>query len=474
MKLNKTKIIATLGPSSTSKTKLKSLIQAGVDVFRVNFSHALHSDVKETVENIREISSSLNRYVSILGDLQGPKIRIGVVEENVFLNKGDLLSITNKAVEKGNNSLVSINYVDFPKDVSVDETILVDDGKIILKVLKTNRVDLVETKVVQGGVLKSKKGVNLPNTKISIPALTDKDENDALFAIENRFDWIALSFVRTKKDVEQLAGLISKNSDFKIPIIAKIEKPEALENIISVLKAADGLMVARGDLGLEIPAEEVPLKQKMLVKKAKQARKPIIIATQLMESMIDSLTPSRAEVNDVANSVMDGADAVMLSGETSVGKYPVEVVKTVGKIIGGVENSPLIKVPNTLPEIKSKRVITKAICFHACNIANELDVAAICTLTNSGYTAWQISSWRPSATIIVFTSNIRVLTQLSLLWGVRCIYYNNFVSTDKTVEEVNKLAKDKGLVKTNDLVVNLAAMPVKDKGQVNTLRLSKV
>jgi pyruvate kinase len=474
MKFNKTKIIATLGPSSRSKTKIKSLIQAGVNVFRVNFSHALHSEIKETVKNIRETSSLLNRYVSVLGDLQGPKIRLGFVEEGAVIKKGDTISITTKIIEQGNNALVSINYPGFPKDVSENETVLVDDGKLILKVIKTNNVDLVELKVVQGGALKSKKGVNLPNTNISLPALTDKDKKDALFAIENCFDWIALSFVRTKKDVKQLEKLISKNSDFKIPIIAKIEKPEAIENMSGILKAADGLMVARGDLGLEIPAEEVPLKQKLLVKKAKQARKPIIIATQMMESMIDSLTPSRAEVNDVANSVMDGADAVMLSGETSVGKYPVEVVKTMGKIISGVENSPLIKVPNNLPEIKSKRVVTKAICFHACNIANELDVAAICTLTNSGYTAWQISSWRPNAVILVFTSNKRVLTQLSLLWGVRCIYYDNFVSTDKTVEEVNQLAKDKGFVKKNDVVVNLAAMPVKDKGQVNTLRLSRL
>ena len=433
MKFNKTKIIATLGPSSTSKTKIKSLIQAGVNVFRVNFSHAIHSEIKQTVKDIREVSSLLNRHISILGDLQGPKIRLGVVEEGVIIKKGDTISITTKIIEQGNGALVSINYPDFPKDVSENEIILIDDGKLILKVIKTNNVDLVEAKVVQGGELKSKKGVNLPNTNISLPALTDKDKKDALFAIENCFDWIALSFVRTKKDVKQLEELISKNSDFKIPIIAKIEKPEAIENMSGILKAADGLMVARGDLGLEIPAEEVPLKQKLLVKKAKQARKPIIIATQMMESMIDSLTPSRAEVNDVANSVMDGADAVMLSGETSVGKYPVEVVKTMGKIIGGVENSPLIKVPNTLPEIKSKRVVTKAICFHACNIANELDVAAICTLTNSGYTAWQISSWRPNAVILVFTPNKRVLTQLSLLWGVRCIYYDNFVSTDKTV-----------------------------------------
>ncbi|RZP06289.1 MAG: pyruvate kinase [Flavobacteriales bacterium] len=474
MNSNKTKIIATLGPSSTALSKLKSLIQAGVNVFRVNFSHASHAEVLETVSNIREISTSTNTHVAILGDLQGPKIRLGTVEENSKVKKGDLISITTNRVDFGNSSLVSINYPDFPKDVSENEKILVDDGKLIFRVVKTNKKDLVEAKVVQGGVLKSKKGVNLPNTKISLPALTQKDKEDALFAIKNGFDWIALSFVRTKQDVKLLEKLIKTNSEQKIPIIAKIEKPEAIENIGGILKAADGLMVARGDLGLEIPAEEVPLKQKLLVKKAKQARKPIIIATQMMESMIDSLTPSRAEVNDVANSVMDGADAVMLSGETSVGKYPVEVVKTMGKIIRGVENSPLIKVPNTLPEIKSKRVITKAVCFHACNIANEIGASAICTLTNSGYTAWQISSWRPSAMILVFTSNKRVLSQLCLLWGVKCIYYNNFVSTDKTVEEVNQLAIEKGFVKKGAHVINLAAMPVKDKGQVNTLRISKL
>ena len=474
MTLNKTKIIATLGPSSTHKTKLKSLMLAGVNVFRINFSHALHDEVKNTITNIREISSALNVHVSVLGDLQGPKIRLGLIKEDVSVKKGDMLSITTNKIEYGNGSLISINYPDFPKDVSEGEKVLVDDGKLIFKILKTNRKDLVEVKVVQGGALKSKKGVNLPNTNISLPALTKKDKEDALFAIENHFDWIALSFVRTKKDVKQLQKLIEKHSEYKIPIIAKIEKPEAIENMNGIIKVADGIMVARGDLGLEIPAEEVPLKQKLLVKRAKQARKPIIIATQMMESMIDSLTPSRAEVNDVANSVMDGADAVMLSGETSVGKFPVEVVKTMGKIINGVENSPLIKVPNTLPEIKSKRVITKAVCFHACNIANELSASAICTLTNSGYTAWQISSWRPYSIILVFTSNKRILSQLALLWGVKCVYYDNFVSTDKTVEEVNQLAVDKGFVKKNDLVINLAAMPVKDRGQVNTLRISRL
>lgn len=474
MTLNKTKIIATLGPSSTGQPMLKSLMEEGVNVFRVNFSHANHSEVKKTVLNIREISSLLGLHVAVLGDLQGPKIRLGTVKENVFIENGDTVSITTSEVEFGDSSLVSINYLSFPKDVAKGEKILVDDGKIILKIIETNKKDLVKAEVVQGGELKSRKGVNLPNTKISLPALTEKDRTDALFAIKNNFDWLALSFVRSKEDVYSLEELIKQSSENKIPIIAKIEKPEAIKNLDAILQAADGLMVARGDLGLEIPAEEVPLNQKLMVNMAKKARKPIIIATQMMESMIDSLTPSRAEVNDVANSVMDGADAVMLSGETSVGQYPVQVIQTISKIIKGVENSPLIKVPNTLPEIHSKRVITKAICFQACNIANELKASAICTLTNSGYTAWQISSWRPSAMILVFTSNKRILSQLGLLWGVRCVFYDNFVSTDRTVEEVNELAVKKGFVKKGGLVINLAAMPVIDKGQVNTLRISRL
>ncbi|MBT3561749.1 MAG: pyruvate kinase, partial [Flavobacteriaceae bacterium] len=453
---------------------LKALVKEGVNVFRVNFSHANHNEVKQTVLNIREISSALNIHVAILGDLQGPKIRLGIVKDDVYIENGETISITTDEIEFGNSSLVSINYKDFPKDVSKGEKILVDDGKLILKVLETNKKNLVKAEVIQGGELKSRKGVNLPNTKLSLPALTEKDKADAVFAVKNNFDWLALSFVRSKKDVYELEELISKNSKDKIPIIAKIEKPEAILNLDAILHAADGLMVARGDLGLEIPAEEVPLKQKLMVNMAKKARKPIIIATQMMESMIDSLTPSRAEVNDVANSVMDGADAVMLSGETSVGQYPVEVIQTVGKIIRGVENSPLIQVPDTLPEIHSKRVITKAVCFQACNIANELEASAICTLTNSGYTAWQISSWRPSAVILVFTSNKRILSQLCLLWGVRCVFYDNFVSTDKTVEEVNALAVKKGFVKKGDLVINLAAMPVVEKGQVNTLRISRL
>jgi pyruvate kinase len=322
--------------------------------------------------------------------------------------------------------------------------------------------------------LESRKGVNLPNTNISLPALTPKDKEDALFAIKHQIDWIALSFVRSKKDISILQKLIKINSDYKIPIIAKIEKPEAISNMDEIIKKSDGIMVARGDLGLEIPAEEVPLNQKLLVSKAKKARKPIIIATQMMESMIDSLTPSRAEVNDVANSIMDGADAVMLSGETSVGNFPVEVVKTMERIISRVEDSPLIKSPFDLPSIKAKRLLTKSICFHAASIANEINASAICTLTNSGYTGWQISSWRPKSMILVFTSNKRILSQLNLLWGVKGLFYDNFVSTDNTIEEVNELARINGFVKKTDLVINLSAMPIAEKGEVNTLRISKI
>ena len=295
-----------------------------------------------------------------------------------------------------------------------------------------------------------------------------------MFAIKHHLDWIALSFVRSKKDISILQKLIKINSDYKIPIIAKIEKPEAISNMDEIIKKSDGIMVARGDLGLEIPAEEVPLNQKLLVSKAKKARKPIIIATQMMESMIDSLTPSRAEVNDVANSIMDGADAVMLSGETSVGNFPVEVVKTMERIISRVEDSPLIKSPFDLPSIKAKRLLTKSICFHAASIANEINASAICTLTNSGYTGWQISSWRPKSMILVFTSNKRILSQLNLLWGVKGLFYDNFVSTDNTIEEVNELARINGFVKKTDLVINLSAMPIAEKGEVNTLRISKI
>ena len=474
MKFKKTKIIATLGPASSSKEMIKKLIKSGVDVLRVNFSHATHDEVERIVDDVNDLRKELGSNVTLLGDLQGPKIRIGELENDIELKKNQSLSICSSLSDSNGIDKIFISYPSFAKDVKPGENILVDDGKLIFKVISTNKKDTVDIKVVQEGVLKPRKGVNLPNTKISQPALTEKDIDDAKFAVKKSFDWIALSFVRSKKDVLQLRELIESQCDYHIPIISKIEKPQAIEKIDSIIKVSNGIMVARGDLGIEIPAEEVPLNQKKIVAKCKKRGIPVVIATQMMESMIDSLTPSRAEVNDVANSVMDGADAIMLSGETSMGKYPCEVVKKIGDIIHGVEDSPLIKIPVDLPEIKSDRLITKSICKNAATIANEIGASAICTLTNSGYTGWQISSWRPSALVIVFTSNKKILTQMNLLWGVKGVYYNNFESTDKTVEEVNYLALENKYIKKGDYVINLAAMPIYEKGQVNTLRITKI
>ena len=474
MKFKKTKIIATLGPASSSKEMIKKLIKSGVDVLRVNFSHATHDEVERIVDDVNDLRKELGSNVTLLGDLQGPKIRIGELENDIKLKKNQSLSICSNLSESNGVDKIFISYPSFAKDVMPGENILVDDGKLIFKVVSTNKKDTVDIKVVQEGVLKPRKGVNLPNTKISQPALTEKDIDDAKFAVKKSFDWIALSFVRSKKDVLQLRGLIESQCDYHIPIISKIEKPQAIEKIDSIIKASNGVMVARGDLGIEIPAEEVPLNQKKIVAKCKKRGIPVIIATQMMESMIDSLTPSRAEVNDVANSVMDGADAIMLSGETSMGKYPCEVVKKIEDIIYGVEDSPLIKIPIDLPEIKSDRLITKSICKNAATIAREIGASAICTLTNSGYTGWQISSWRPNSLVVVFTSNKKILTQMNLLWGVKGIYYNNFESTDKTVEEVNSLALENKFIKKGDYVINLAAMPIYEKGQVNTLRITKI
>jgi pyruvate kinase len=472
--LKKTKIVATLGPASENKEVLEKMMLAGTNVFRINFSHADHSDVAKRIEIIRELSSKLNLHISILGDLQGPKLRVGVIEEGAIVNPGDIVEFNTAAPFEGNAKSAYMTYQRFPMDVNPGERILLDDGKLIFEVISTDRKEVVSAKVIQGGPFKSKKGVNLPNTNVSLPALTEKDIEDAIFAIKQKVDWIALSFVRNSEDLIELQDLINEHSDHKIPIIAKIEKPEAIENIDKIIAYCDGLMVARGDLGVEVPAAEVPLIQKNLVLKAKKARIPVIIATQMMETMIDSLTPTRAEVNDVANSVMDGADAVMLSGETSVGSYPVEVIETMTSILKSVENSSLINVPQNPPNIRTPRFITKSICYHAANMANEINAKAICTLTNSGYTAFQISAWRPSATILVFTSNKRILSQLNLLWGVKAFYYDRFESTDNTVEEVNNIAKKEGFVTEGDMLINLAAMPIVDKGMVNTLRVSLI
>jgi len=473
-KQKRTKIVATLGPATDDREILKKMMLAGADVFRINFSHADYENVKKNIKTIRELSEELNLNVAILGDLQGPKLRVGMMKEEVVVTPGDRITFCTGEEFEGDSNKVYMNYDSFPQDVKAGERILLDDGKLIFEVVKTDGKKEVDTKVIQGGPLRSRKGVNLPNTNISLPALTQKDKDDAVFAISQEVDWIALSFVRNENDLKELQAIIEANCDYKIPIIAKIEKPEAVKNIDRIIAYCDGLMVARGDLGVEVPAEEVPLIQKQLVHKAKNARIPVIIATQMMETMITSLTPTRAEVNDVANSVMDGADAVMLSGETSVGQYPVQVIEKMAKICLNVENSPLIKVPQEPPHVRTNRYITKSICYHAASMANEIEAQAICTLTNSGYTAFQISAWRPDAHILVYTSNKRILSRLNLLWGVKAFYYDKFVSTDETVEDVNRIAHESGFVQKGDYLINLAAMPIADKGMVNTLRVSKV
>ena len=469
----KTKIIATLGPATSSKEVLYQLAKEGVNVFRINFSHADYEDVKIRIKQIREINEENDYNVAILGDLQGPKLRVGVMEEGVVLEDGDTFKFTTEKCI-GTKEKAFMTYQRFPKDVKVGEHILVDDGKLMFEVLSSNKETEVVVKVLVGGPLKSKKGVNLPNTAISLPALTEKDKADAVFALEQKVDWIALSFVRTPEDLRMLRDLIDQHSEYRVPVIAKIEKPEAVENIDSLIPYCDGLMVARGDLGVEIPMQEVPLIQKMLVSRAKKARIPVIIATQMMETMIDNPVPTRAEVNDVANSIMDGADAVMLSGETSVGKHPIRVIQKMTEIIKAVENSKMIKVPHEAPHIRTDRFITKSVCHHAALMANDIDATAISTLTNSGYTAFQISAWRPQSRILAFSSEKRILGKLNLLWGVTAFYYDKNLSTDDTVVDINKLSKQKGYVKQGDLMINLTSMPVEAKGMVNTLRVSEI
>ena len=450
------------------------MMLAGADVFRINFSHADYDAVRERVEMIRELNEELGRNTGILADLQGPKLRVGVMEDGIEVAPGDRIAFKTGEKFVGNKEAVYMTYPEFPRDVKPGERVLLDDGKLIFRVVETNGTDTVVAEVEQGGPLKSKKGVNLPNTNISLPALTSKDIEDAIFAISLQVDWLALSFVRHAQDIKDLQQLIAKYSDYKIPIISKIEKPEAITNIDEIVALSDGIMVARGDLGVEVPAEEVPLLQKQLVLKSKEARIPVVIATQMMETMMDSLTPTRAEVNDVGNSVMDGADAVMLSGETSVGQYPVEVVAKMASIIRAVENVDTFCAQTKLSLIRTNRFVSKAVCHHAALLANEVEAKTIMTLTNSGYTAFQVSSWRPRSFILAFTDNRRILGRLNLLWGVYAHYYDRYSSTDETIEDIINIAKENEYLKKGDMTITLTSMPIEKKGMVNSLRVTEV
>lgn len=470
---NKTKIVATIGPASSTREVLQKLMMAGVDVCRLNLSHGADGVHEGVINTIRELNREFNLNTSILVDLQGPKLRIGEVEGNeIFLENGSEVTFSMHECV-GNARKLYMNYQDFAKDVAIGDIVLIDDGKIVLHVISTNKKDEVVARVESGGKLSGRKGVNLPKTKISLPSLTPKDLHDLEFALQQNVDWIGLSFVRSPLDIIDLKNRI-KQAGRRCRVIAKIEKPEALTEIDHIINETDALMVARGDLGVELPMEDVPLIQKMLVNKCIQASKPVIIATQMMESMITGYTPTRAEVNDVANSVIDGADAVMLSGETSVGLHPVRVVEHMRTIISKVESKGYHYNRTHLPNVTSKSFISDSVCYNACVMASQVGARAIVGMTRSGYTAYKVSAQRPSADILIFTDVPDMLNVLSLVWGVRAFFYDRRVTTDETILELQDILKEKGYVNKDDIIINLASIPLEDQGRTNMIKLGRV
>ncbi len=473
---NRTKIVATLGPASSSPEVLEEMAKAGCDVFRINFSHGDYAVIEDQIKHIREINRKFSIHTAILGDLQGPKLRVGEMENNgvELIDGAEFIFTTNKMI--GTAGKAFMTYQQFPKDVKTGEIVLIDDGKLVLQVTSTNGKDEVKTIVMHGGTLSSKKGVNLPNTKVSLPCLTEKDIADLEFALKHEFDWIGLSFVRSGADIIELKQLIRKiNPQSKSKVIAKIEKPEAILDIDNIIRETDALMVARGDLGVEVPMQRVPVLQKMLTKKCLEASIPVIIATQMMESMITNISPTRAEVNDVANSVMDGADAVMLSGETSVGKHPAKVIEAMSKIITQVEEEHNIYYLDRKPFFSmDDRYLSDNICYAATQLSKQVDATAIITMTHSGYTAFRVSSYRPKANIFVFTDNYSILSQLSLVWGVRGFYYDKNISTDHTISDIKFILKKGGYIVQDDFIINIASIPLSEKGKTNMIKLTAV
>ncbi len=469
---NKTKILATVGPASNNEETLTELVMAGADIFRLNFSHGTHDVHAEVINLIRKINKDHKQNIGILQDLQGPKIRVGEVENNgVLIKQGEQITITSEQV-MGSSSLVSTVYQNLPNDVVSGDRILIDDGNLELVVLKTDGKKVVCT-VVHGGILKSRKGINLPNTKISAPSLTEKDLEDLEFGLANDVDWIALSFVRSAEDILDLRERIERAGK-PCKIVAKIEKPEALENIDEIIKETDAIMVARGDLGVEVPMEVVPLWQKKMVEKCKIACKPVIIATQMMESMIVNPRPTRAETNDVATAVLDGADAVMLSAETASGKFPIAAVKAMSSVIDHIEKNAeiyhnLYKIPEDAESFMSNNLL-----LMASRLSRNVKAKAIVGITTSGFTAFRVSSHRPSANIFVFTRNKTLITQLSLVWGVRAYYYDKQTSTDGTFQDIQDLLKKENHVAEGDIIINTASMPLKTQGKTNMLKVHVV
>jgi pyruvate kinase len=468
---NKTKIVATIGPASSNKEMLRALVKEGVDVFRLNFSHGTHDQHQKVIDFVREINKEMDTNVALLQDLQGPKIRVQDVQDGVELKPGQEFIITTRQLV-GNNEIASTSYENLPRDVKVGDMILIDDGKIELTVKEVRDIDVVTT-VKYGGPLKPRKGINLPQTKVTAPSLTDKDHADLLFGLKNRLDWVALSFVRKASDIISLREIIQKHSP-NTRIVAKIEKPEAIENIDSVIAATDAVMVARGDLGVEIWLEEVPMMQKMIVQKCNKLAKPVIVATQMMESMIENPRPTRAETNDVANAVMDGADALMLSAETAAGKYPIEVIRSMVRTIGSVEKQGNVFYRFRDVEPAADNFHTDSLILTACKLAKEVNAKAIVGMTQLGYSAYKAASHRPNANIFAFTSNAEIINQMSLVWATRAYHYDKASSTDETIADVETILKRDGHVQSGDIFIVLASMPIQARGKTNLIKVNVV
>jgi pyruvate kinase len=472
---HRTKIVATVGPACDTYDKLLDLVRSGVNVFRLNFSHGSHEDKAQIIDHIRNINKSELYNISILADLQGPKLRVGEIANNALdIKPGDILTFTNEKCV-GTMEKIYVSYPNLAGDVVLGNTIMIDDGKIEVKVIGIEKNGDVKVEVTLGGILSSKKGLNLPDTKISLPALTEKDLIDLEFIIEQQCDWVALSFVRSVRDIVILRSKLAEKKS-KTKIIAKIEKPEALLNIRDIILESDAIMIARGDLGVEIPIEQVPLVQKELIRKCLHRAKPVIVATQMMESMIDRVKPNRSEITDVANAVLEGADAVMLSGETAAGNHPSLVVQTMRKIIREIEKKEYRydRSADLKPQPHSPSYHSDAICYNACKIAEDVEAQALIGMTQSGYTAFMLSSYRPSSPLFIFTKERSLVNQLSLSWGVRAFYYSEEESFDDMVIDQINILKDRGFLHDGDVVVNTGSTPVHLHLPTNMIKLTKV
>ncbi|MBO9572819.1 MAG: pyruvate kinase [Chitinophagaceae bacterium] len=472
---HRTKIVATVGPACDSFDQLLALVKAGVNVFRLNFSHGSHEDKARIIDHIRKINETEPYNISILGDLQGPKLRVGEIENNALeVFPGDILTFTNEKVV-GNMERIYVSYPNLHADVKIGNKIMIDDGKMEVQVMSVEKNHDVKVKVTMGGIISSKKGVNLPDTKISLPALTEKDLADLEFIIEQKLDWVALSFVRNVKDLVILRSKLNDKKS-KTKIIAKIEKPEALVNIRDIIIESDGIMIARGDLGVELPVEQVPLIQKQIIRKCIHRAKPVIVATQMMESMIDRSKPNRSEITDVANAVLEGTDAVMLSGETATGKHPVLVVETMRKIIMQVEKTDYKynREDELVPQPHSPSFLSDAICYNACKLARDTRADALVGMTQSGYTAFMLSSYRPASPLYIFSKEKSLINQLSLSWGVRAFHYAEEESLDEILADETQILKERGFLKPGDLVVNTGSTPVHLHLPTNILKITRV